>query len=448
MTPEDDIAQKINEAIRGNAKSLSLYGHYEKGRLPKTILDIPNLRHLCLTYFYTDMPAWLASLTSLVSLEIEEADSVREVLPLLWNLRSLRTLKLAYVNDLEELPPSLAKLAHLEELNVDGADFKNFPPVIASLSSLQSFSQKYCDCELPEVFDVLSALPRLRKLRLTHYADDDGDFLPESFCRLQAIEELDFSDWKYLQGLPENIGDMHNLRVIDLSNVDHQLGYDALIKELPLSLCKLGNLEELDVYGLQNLKKLPLNFSKLSRLKRLNTMDSGIDELELTPEQWGNLEALSMHGPLPDLRLCLNLKEFAWCKNTVGINHLKGGVPYGTDEPIVLPLSPLRKLELLSITGGALGETDFLISLANLRYLSLSCDFENFPAGFEKLNKLEEIRIWGAKSLLVLPEYLGRMPSLKRLSLTGCGVQYLPKSVREREDLHIDIQYCPVKWPE
>ena len=447
-TLKNDIEQQIAKAIRSNADSFSLYGRYQKGELlPKTLLDIPCLRHLCLTNFYTDMPAWLTNLTSLESLEIEEAGSVSEIVPLLWKLGRLRKLKLAYVDGLDEIfPLELTKLKHLEELNIDGAHFEHFPTEIASLTSLQSFSQHYCYCELPEIFDVLSALPRLKKLRLTHQPDEGGDILPESFCRLQSIEELHFNDWIYLQELPECIGSMRNLRVLDVSNDDHQHGYDALMNELPDSLCQISNLEELDVYGLQDLKQFPPNFSRLTRLKNLNTVGSGIDELHLTPEQWKNLEGLCMHGPLPDMRQCANLKDFYWFKNGVGVDA--SGVSFGTDEVISMPLSPLRKLESLKIMGGALDSTDFLASLTNLRKLHLSCDFEIFPAGFEKVNKLEKISIWGAKSLKALPEYLGHIPSLQSLYLTGCGVKELPKSIRERKDLYIDVCNCPVKWPE
>jgi len=441
----NDVEEKITGAIRGNANSLSLYGYHNGQLLPKTLLDIPGLRHLSLEHFYMNMPAWLANLAFLESLEIEETGSVKEIVPLLWKLDKLRKLKLAYAG-LESLPSSLVRLEQLEELNVDGADFEAFPAVIASLTSLRSFSYAHCYCALPEVFNGLSALPRLKKLRLSSYADEEaGHFLPESFCRLQAIEELHFNDWIDLQELPECIGNMRNLRVIKVSNDDHP-DYLAAIKELPDSLGNLVNLEELDVYGLQDLKQFSPSFSRLSRLKRLDTKGSGIDELQLTAEQWKNLEELHMHGPLPDLRQCVNLKKFAWFKNQVGI--YRGGIPHGTDEVISLPLSPLRNLESLSIMGGALDSTDFLASMANLRNLHLSCDFESFPNGFEKLDKLEEISIWGAKSLTALPEYLGHLPSLKKLYLTACGVQSLPKSIRERKDLHIDVRHCPVQWPE
>ena len=146
-----------------------------------------------------------------------------------------------------------------------------------------------------------------------------------------------------------------------------------------------------------------------------------------------------MHGPLPDLRQCVSLKEFAWVNSGAG-SHSKG-VSGETDEMISLRLSSLRKLESLTIFDGSLGVTTFLASLINLRRLYLCCDFRNFPEGFEKLNKLEEIDIRGAKSLKALPKYLGHLPALQSLSLMACGVKSLPKSVRERKDLYIYVRH-------
>ncbi|MDR0454147.1 MAG: hypothetical protein LBH05_04990 [Deferribacteraceae bacterium] len=420
-----------------------LYGSYREGLLlPKTLLDMPNLRHLSLSHFYINIPVWLTDINFLESLEIEEVFSVNELLPHLWKLTNLRKLRLAYVEP-TELPLSLVKLKYLEELNIDGADFGEFPKVIAKLSSLKSFSYEFCDCALTEVFNTLSKLPKLKKLRLTHYDDENKDYLPESFCHFQAIEELHFYDWNNLQELPECIGDMSNLRIIDLANIDEQHGRTASIHKLPDSLGNLCNLEKLDVFGLQDLKQFPSSFARLSNLKWLDIMNSGIDELQLTPDQWNNLEILRLHGTVPDLRKCANLKEFAWFKNMVRIDS--NGVPSGVNEVINLPIPPLYKLESLSIMGGMLEDNNFLTFLPNLRTLKLSCDFKNFPEGFEKLSKIEDIYIWGAKSLEVLPDYLGHLPSLKRLSLTGCGVKYLPKSLQKRKDLHIEVRYCPTQ---
>jgi hypothetical protein len=89
----------------------------------------------------------------------------------------------------------------LKELNLDGADLEIFPKEISSLTTLESFSQRYCDCELPDVFDTLSKLPRLKKLYFTHYADNDGGTLPESFLHLQSLEEIHSGHWSDLKNL-------------------------------------------------------------------------------------------------------------------------------------------------------------------------------------------------------------------------------------------------------
>lgn len=445
--PVGDIAFEINKAIWNKADSLTLNGRWHKGPLSKAILNIPSLRHLSLRHYYVDMPAWITNIASLESLEIEEANSVSELLPFLWKLRKLRQLKLAYVDGLTALPPSFASLQDLQALNIDGADFQIFPRVIASLSSLRSLSYHYCDCALPEVFDVLSNLPQLTRLRFMHYGDDGGDFLPESFTRMSALEEIDFSHWSDLNALPENIGEMRNLRVINLSNDDHQVGDAANIRELPESLGELSHLEELDVFGLQDLTALPASFHRLSRLKQIDTVCSGIKVLSLTENQWRNLESLRMQGPLPDLRLCENLKVFYWYRNAVSVD--RDMIPRGTNEVLNVSLAPLVNLEELIIKGGAFESLDFLLRMKNLRYLSLSCDFEGFPAGFEQLNKLEDIRIWGAKSLSALPESLGYLPSLKYLQIVGCSNLKggLPKSIRERKDLYINFNFCTVQTP-
>lgn len=443
-TVHQDAEHVIAEAIQNHQETLSLYGQGRGYTIPQTVQNIPGLRHLSVYGYYTDVPEWITDITTLESLELEEVRSVRTLVPTLSKLERLRKLKLAFVDDLESFPESLATLVHLEELNVDGADFGVFPKVIASLPKLQSFSWQYCDCALSEVFKTLSKLPNLRKLRLTHDPDNGEDeVIPQSFYHLPAIEELDFNDWSLLKELPENIGMMRSLRVINVSNPDHDVGYSADLDRLPDSLGDLCNLEELDLYGLENLRQLPPSFSKLSRLKRLDTMNSGIDELQLTPEQWANLEELRLHGPLPDLRQCINLKKFAWCKNSVG--SFPNGQPYGVNETISLPLSPLCNLESLSITGGKLDSTEFLSFMPNLRALRLSCDFDIFPKGFERLNRLEYLDLWGAQSLTMLPEYLGDIPSLKRISLTSCGIKELPQSVRQRKDLHLDVRYSPIQ---
>ena len=442
---ETMVERRVAEAIRNKAEALSLSGGYEGKPLPGTLLDIPALRRLRLENFNDDIPAWLAELPFLESLELEECGNVGALLPGLWKLKRLRKLKLSFVDGLTTLPDSLAALEHLKELHVDGAEFESFPPVIAALHALESFSFECCECELREVFDSLSGLPRLKKLRFTHEAYEGDDYLPESFCRLSALEEIHFNTWNRLRELPECVGNMHALRVLNLSNEDYGIT-DVLsgMEELPKSLGKLRHLEVLDLYGLQNVKRLPPEFDNLTGLKELDTMLTGLEELHLAPGQWGRLEKLRMHGPLPDFRRCRNLKEFAWLGNGVAYLRFCNAVR-GTRDIVRLPhIEALGGLESLRLSGGTLESTDFLTALTNLRRLHLSCNFEKFPVGFENLRHLEEIDLFGATSLESLPEELGRMPSLRRLSLTACGVKELPQSVRERNNLTVYMSNCPV----
>jgi hypothetical protein len=71
-------------------------------------------------------------------------------------------------------------------------------------------------------------------------------------------------------------------------------------------------------------------------LKRLDTTFSGIDELQLTPKQWKNLEKLWIHGSLPDFNQCVNLKDFGFYKNGMSVDP--SGNVHGTEDMIILPI--------------------------------------------------------------------------------------------------------------
>lgn len=437
MDSVNHAEKAIAEAISNRSDTLHLYGGYESEPVPSTILQIPELHHLLL-YGYADIPEWITEISTLESLEIEEARSCQAIVNNLWKLPRLKELKLAY-GDIDALPDSIATLTSLEDLNLDGADFLQFPSVISQMTKLQSLSLVSCFCDLTEVFNTLATLPNLKKLFFSHLADDATDTLPPSFCQLQSIEELHFNKWEELQSIPECIGNLQNLRVLRLSNDDCD-DFLAHIKELPESLGNLEQLEELDVYGLQDLKKFPDSFHRLDRLKILDTSKSGITELLLTPQQWNNLEELHAHGSLPDLRNCPNLKKFSWYAG--GVSVLFSKVVRGIDFPLSLPhIEALKNLESLRLSGGRLESTAFLMSLPQLRKLHLSCDFDSLPDDINQLIDLEEIDIFGAVSLTQIPAGIARLPALKRISLRGCGISSLPESLNNECNITVKIDF-------
>lgn len=421
MKKELTMEEEIAKAAAANADTLRLFGW---GRdVPREIRDIPALRHLALENFH-EAPAWLAEMPFLESLEMTEVRVISGLLPHLWKLSRLKSLKMKYIDDLTELPASFAKLQNLKELNLDGAEFEHFPPAVGELKQLEAFSFEYCECPLEEVFGALAGMPFLRKIRLKAYEENR---LPASFSRLQLLEEIDFSDWTELRELPESLGGMRGLRILDLANYDYQLGDFAYISELPESLCDLPCLHTLDLYGLSELKRLPRNFSHLRSLRTLDVMNSGLESLELSAEQKSVLEKLCIHkGQVRDFQPYRNLKDLY----VLNVGHSGSGFSC---------LSVLKNLEKLEILGGNLKSTEFLTELENLRELILSCDFETLPAGIERLKHLEKVTLVGATSLTTLPESLGSIQTLRELEIRRCDSIILPESLEKRSDLILTV---------
>lgn len=95
--------------------------------------------------------------------------------------------------------------------------------------------------------------------------------------QILAMEELDLSDRPVK--LPDNIGDLVNLKTIYLNNTG--------LKFLPESFCQLVNLENLSLQYNQ-LEKLPENIGHLEKLKvvfldhnRITSLPASFEKLKL-----------------------------------------------------------------------------------------------------------------------------------------------------------------------
>lgn len=85
--------------------------------------------------------------------------------------------------------------------------------------------------------------------------------LPDSSCRLKKLQVLDLGCCEYLSELPNEIGDLQDLRKLDLSHTP--------MTSLPGSICKFGNLQELDVRGCTRLSLLRDDIENLRKLKNI-----------------------------------------------------------------------------------------------------------------------------------------------------------------------------------
>lgn len=103
---------------------------------------------------------------------------------------------------------------------------------------------------------------------------------------------------KKLEKLPESIGNLFNLKTLNINN--------NTIRELPDSFSNLTNLESLNYFG-NGIRELPNSIGNLSKLKRL---DIGLNKIEELPESMKkllNLKTLSI-----DYNRIRQIPEFIW----------------------------------------------------------------------------------------------------------------------------------------
>lgn len=275
--------------------------------------------------------------------------------------------------------------------------------------------------------------------------------LPESIGNLTNLRSLDLgSDDSQISRLPESIGGLVNLTSLCLSN--------APLTELPESILKLPTLKELrlssDVY-----------LSTVSKLPALETLYiSSIDSLAATiPPEFSNLATLK--------NLSMDKCSFQEDEKIQA-------------NPLVFPktitqLKNLQRLEMSQNTFCSLGDT--FSDLINLEYLDLTyalAHLEELP-DFSKLTNLKTLVFCGYDTPLLpkqelviqffshylpnlinlkldkwrgypskrsnlgsLPDLFDNMPNLERLDLSYNGLETLPPSLYRLKNLkELDLSF-------
>ncbi|NWZ75784.1 MFHA1 protein, partial [Poecile atricapillus] len=163
---------------------------------------------------------------------------------------------------------ALAGLRGLRKLSLShnelGAEGPGLPPRLAELGCLE---------ELDLSFNRLRRLPEgMGRLRHLRTLDVDHNLLPSfpaPLLELAALEELDCSGNRHLGALPEGIAALRRLKILWLSGTG--------LASLPEGLCQLSALESLMLDG-NRLQALPAGFGRLQRLKMLNLSSNLLGE--------------------------------------------------------------------------------------------------------------------------------------------------------------------------
>lgn len=195
---------------------------------------------------------------SLVQLRIQKNNI--SVLPeSVCSINSLEVLDIG-LNPLKELPISIGNLKNLKTLNLNLCALESLPETIGNLNNLEVAVLSTVLTDLPDSFKKLEKLrtlylefnsltefpPELETLTslesLIIYSNEEGSGkinIPEWFGNLINLTEIYFSVSQFYQ-LPNSIGNLQKLRILDLGHCIH-------LESLPDSIKLLQKLRTLEV---------------------------------------------------------------------------------------------------------------------------------------------------------------------------------------------------------
>ncbi|NXK61877.1 MFHA1 protein, partial [Sylvietta virens] len=174
--------------------------------------------------------------------------------PRLAELGCLEELDLSF-NRLRRLPEGLGRLRHLRTLDVDHNLLPSFPAPLLELAALEEL-----DCSGNRNLGALpEGIAALRRLKILWLSGTGLASLPEGLCQLSALESL-MLDNNQLQALPAGFGRLQRLKMLNLSS--------NLLGEFPSAILALPSLEELYLSRNQ-LTVLPPHLCQLHQLRTL-----------------------------------------------------------------------------------------------------------------------------------------------------------------------------------
>lgn len=187
------------------------------------------------------------------------------------------------------LHPSIRELTGLYILNLNECTrLKELgEPILKRKRSLQPMTQwasmwyLYLGhlSNLRRLPEQLGDMKGLKLLDANHTAIEE---LPDSITQLEGLYELELSNCKKLRKLPEEFGNMKGLSIFKACN--------TAISKLPDSFAGFINLVKLDLSCCKSLRSLPNDIWKLTLLEVLNL--GQCSKLDRLPEQLGKMQCL------------------------------------------------------------------------------------------------------------------------------------------------------------
>ncbi|CAI5532091.1 unnamed protein product [Closterium sp. Naga37s-1] len=423
-------------------------------------------------------PESIGALQQLQELRVETGSAFQGLPDSISSLTNLRRLKLIHPS-LVHLNPSIGYLPQLQDLDIDMEMLESIPDSFQHLTSLLSFSLLSFGLKrLPE--HVMGAMTRLEKLLLRwlslHNLPDTICFLPLSSlyirrCNLLTslpdnlgaliqLQTLTLFSLPELCCLPESVGDLKQLRSLELNHVgllqlpetigSLPISYlsihsCAALTSLPNNLGTLVQLETLKLHWLPNLCALPESVGTLQRLKTLRIEQVGLLELPeslCTGSVRHSLMRLHLCGCRelrrlpPQLAMLTRLEEL----DMAACTRLQSLEPLFAPHPALALTCSLASG--LSIDPAASPD---LVHSPPLDPAPASATIASLPDSFSTLSALSSLTITLMHGLSNLPQSLGRLQNLRFLKLEYMDkLSVLPKSLGQLKNLEtLELCYLP-----
>lgn len=365
---------------------LDIYNNNFSGPLPTDLLNLQNLKHLCLggNYFSGPIPESYSEIQSLEFLGLNGNSLTGRIPASLGQLKNLKFMYLGYYNSYDGgIPRELGMLSSLQLLDMASCNLQGEIP--ASLSLLKNLGSLFLQINrlTGHIPPELSALSRLQSLDLS--INELTGVIPESFSELKTMTLLNLFKNKLYGPVPAFIGDLPNLEVL-------QIWENNFTLQLPENLGRNGKLMELDVATNHLTGLIPRDLCKGGRLTLLVLMEN------------------FFFGPIPEeLGECKSLKKIRIMKN-----QLNGTIPAGIFN---LPLVQQMELNDNHLSG----ELAFEFSANALGILTLSGNqiSGEIPSGIRNLKSLQTLLLEMNMFSGEIPGEIFLLPMLARINVSA-----------------------------
>ncbi|XP_071129219.1 protein flightless-1 homolog isoform X5 [Mytilus edulis] len=204
------------------------------------------------------LPPQMRRLTNLQTLILNNNPLIHAQLRQLPALTSLETLQMRNTQrTLNNFPLGVDTLTNLQDIDLSGNDLPRVPETLYKLSPLKRLNLS--NNQITELSLVIDTWVNLETLNLSR---NKLTALPSSLHKLVALKKLYInSNQLDFEGIPANIGKLHNLEVFSAANNNLEM--------IPEGLCRCGKLKRLLLNG-NRLVTLP---DILHLLPELETLD-------------------------------------------------------------------------------------------------------------------------------------------------------------------------------